>query len=155
MSLLITESAGLRARMIQTLMASLLICGASAAAEQSLTIYNDASGDTYLSAGQTGGIGDKILWRSEMQTFEGDPVGLGSGHCTQLDEDQNFFCSFVIDLNDRGMIAGQGVQRTEPMPSVFAITGGTGTFAGIVGDMISYPVEERARFVYEINYRLP
>lgn len=142
-------------RLSWSLLATLCLCGAATAERQSLTIYNDASDDAYLDLGQPGSIGDKILWRSEMQTFEGDPVGLGSGHCSRLDTDGNFFCSFIINLDDRGTIAGQGVQRTEPTPSVFPITGGTGAFEGIVGEMTSYPVEQRARFVYEINYRLP
>ncbi|MFN3212008.1 MAG: hypothetical protein ACE37M_02775 [Henriciella sp.] len=120
-----------------------------------MTIYNDASNDGYLSFGQTDGIGDKIVWHSDMQTETGEAIGVGSGHCTQLDADKNFFCSFTIAIDGRGIFAGQGVQQTEPAPSNYPITAGTGEFEGATGTMISKPVEDRARFVYEISYRLP
>ncbi|MEL6724614.1 MAG: hypothetical protein AAFP81_12155 [Pseudomonadota bacterium] len=129
------------------------VSGIASAEPKSLTIYNDAAGDAYLRFEQADGIGNKILWRSDMQTEAGDVIGTGSGHCTQLDADQNYFCSFVIDLDDRGIIAGQGVRRTEPMPSSFPIIGGSGEFEGVTGTMISRPVEDRARFVYEIEYQ--
>lgn len=118
---------------------------------QTMTIYNDSSGDGYISFDRAGGIGDKILWNSDMQTEAGDRIGTGSGHCTQLDTERNFFCSFVITLDGRGMLAGQGVQRTEPTPSTYPIIGGTGEFDGVTGVMVSMPVEDRARFKYEIS----
>ena len=129
-----------------------MISGPVFADAKQLTLYNDASGDTYLRFEQEGGIGNKILWRSDMQTESGDVIGTGSGHCTQLDADQNYFCSFVIDLHDRGILAGQGVQQTEPTPSTFPIVGGSGEFEGATGSMVSRPVEDRARFIYEITY---
>lgn len=120
---------------------------------ETMTIYNDASDDGYVSFDQANGIGDKIVWHSAMQTEAGDPIGTGSGHCTQLDADRNFYCSFSISLDGRGILTGQGVQRTEPTPSTYPITGGTGEFEGVTGSMISSPIEDRARFVYEISYR--
>lgn len=132
--------------------AILAACAIEPAHAETLIVYNNATGDTYISANQANGIGDKILWRSEMQTEAGEAVGIGSGHCTQLDSEENYFCSFVINLTDRGIISGHGVQRTEPLNSTYPITGGTGEFAGISGEMTSRPVENRARFIYEINY---
>ncbi len=129
-----------------------LVSCAAPAQSETLTVYNDATGDAYIQLEQKSGIGDQILWNSDMQTEDGTIIGTGSGHCTQLDSDRNFFCSFVISLTDRGIIAGQGVQLTEPLESTFAITGGTGEFAGISGQMTSTPVENRARFIYEIDY---
>ncbi len=129
-------------------------CVLSAHAE-TFTVYNDATGDSYVRLGQPNGIGDIILWNSDMQTLEGDVVGTGSGHCTQIDVERNYFCTFVIDLTDRGMISGQGVQKTEPRESTYPITGGTGDFIGIVGEMKSRPVENRDRFSYLIEYQRP
>ena len=120
---------------------------------QSMTVYNDASGDGYISFDRLNGIGNKIVWHSEMQTEAGDRIGTGSGHCTQLDADKNFFCSFVISLDGRGTLAGQGVQQTEPTPSTYPIIGGTGEFEGVTGTMVSMPVENRARFIYEISFQ--
>ena len=122
---------------------------------KTMTIYNDASGDSYLAFDLNHGIGDKIVWHSDMQTETGEVIGIGSGHCTQLDAEKNFFCSFNIELEGRGILAGQGVQQTEPTPSTYPIIAGTGEFKGATGTMISKPVEDRARFIYEIRYRLP
>ena len=119
---------------------------------QTMTIYNDASGDGYIAFDRVNGIGDKIIWNSEMQTEARERIGTGSGHCTQLDAERNFFCSFVIDLDGRGMLAGQGVQQTEPTPSTYPIIGGTGEFEGVTGEMVSMPIEDRARFIYEISF---
>ncbi len=139
---------------IASLVCLAVMGGATASAQaKELTLYNDASGDAYLRFENEDGIGNKILWRSNMQTESGEVIGIGSGHCTQVDADQNYFCSFVIDLDDRGIIAGQGVQRTEPLPSTFPIVGGTGEFEGVTGSMVSRPVEDRARFIYEITYQ--
>jgi hypothetical protein len=122
---------------------------------QALTVYNDARGDRYVSLSAEDGIGNQILWHSDMETEAGDRVGTGSGHCTKLDPDETYFCSFNIALDGRGIIAGQGVQKTEPQTSLYPITGGTGEFEGISGTLLSRPVEDRARFIYEIEYRLP
>ena len=122
---------------------------------RSLTVYNDASSDRYVSLSAENGIGNQILWHSDMQTQAGDPIGTGSGHCTKLDTAENHFCTFNIELDGRGIISGQGVQRTEPLDSIYPITGGTGEFEGISGTLRSRPVEDRARFIYEIEYRMP
>ena len=153
MSLQFAKIMALPAQIASILCLVALITGTASAEAKDLTLYNDASGDAYLRFDQENGLGNKILWRSDMQTKAGDVIGTGSGHCTQLDADQNYFCSFVIDLDDRGIIAGQGVQRTEPMPSTFPIIGGTGEFEGITGRMVSRPVEDRARCIYESTYQ--
>ncbi|MEO0606684.1 MAG: hypothetical protein AAFY82_00525 [Pseudomonadota bacterium] len=132
-----------------------LLGGCATANAETMTIYNVSSDDSYVTLGGTDGIGDKILWNSEVQTESGDVIGNGAGHCTQLDAEQNFFCSFVITLDDRGKIAGQGVQRTEPLKSTFPILSGTGEFEGITGTMYTRPVEDRARFLYELDYQVP
>ena len=120
-----------------------------------LTVYNDAVGDAYLSMDKEGGIGNQILWHSNMETEDGAVIGTGAGHCTRIDAADNYFCTFNIELHDRGIIAGQGVQRTEPLTSTYPIIGGTGEFEGISGQLASRPVEDRARFVFEIKYRVP
>lgn len=144
------------AKMLSAASISLALCAPLAFADdhvKTMTVYNDASGDGYISLDQTDGLGDNILWRSNMETEAGEVIGVGSGHCTQLDSERNFFCSFTIDLDGRGILAGQGVQRTEPIPSTYPIIGGTGEFEGVTGSMMSRPVEDRARFVYQITYQ--
>ena len=46
-----------------------------------------------------------------------------------------------------------GVQRTEPQISTLTIVGGTDDYEGARGTIRSTPVEDRARFKYEIDYR--
>jgi hypothetical protein len=132
---------------------ALAACDTGGSELQTLTVYNLASDDAFIQFEQPGGVGDKILWRSEMQTESGMPIGLGSGHCVQLDAAADHFCSFVIDFDGRGTLAGQGVQLTEPERSVFPITGGTGEFEGVTGVFETEPVENRARYKYVIRYR--
>ncbi len=124
----------------------------SCSAADVLTVYNDAKDDVYVKLGQPGNVGDQILWHSDIQLADGTKVGTGSGKCARLDDAGNHFCSFVIELDSRGTLAGVGVQRTEPAISRFPIVGGTGEFRNIRGEIRSWPVEERARFLYEIEF---
>lgn len=135
-----------------------LICAAGfltvgQATAETLTLYNDARNDSFVALAQPNNAGDMIIWHSDMQTEDGRKVGTGSGTCTRLDQRGNYFCNFVIDHNGHGILAGSGVQRTEPEPSVFPITGGTGHYQGVTGTMTSIPVENRKRFKYDIDYR--
>ena len=134
--------------------ASLGACSTLPVQSKTLTVYNLSSGDAYIEFEQPNSIGDKILWRSDVQTLGGESLGIGSGHCTRLDADANFFCSFTVTLDGRGIIAGHGIQRTEPLESTFPIIGGTGEFEGIVGEIKSTPIEDRARFRYDMTYSL-
>lgn len=131
---------------------ALSLWAATGASAETLTVYNDARGDAHVASGQPGKAGARILWHSEMQTEDGTVIGIGSGECTRLDAAGNRICSVVVDLDGRGMIAALGVQRPEPRESVYPITGGTGEFAGIAGQMRSTPVEDRARFKYVFEY---
>jgi len=115
------------------------------------SVYNDATGDFYLSQNQPGNVGDAILWHSELQTSDGTVLGLGAGECVRLNVYGDFFCNFIIQLDQRGTISGSGIQRVEPLESTFPITGGTGEFEGASGKIRSLPVESRARFRYDID----
>ena len=128
-------------------------CTTNLANAETMTVYNLSSDDTFIQFGQAHGIGDKIIWRSAVETEAGEALGIGSGHCVKLDAAENYFCSFLVELDDRGTIAGHGIQRTEPQVSLFPIIGGTGEFEGIVGQIETQPVEDRARFKYVITYQ--
>lgn len=47
-----------------------------------------------------------------------------------------------------------GVQLVEPETSTLTIVGGTDEYEGITGKIQSTPVEDRARFKYEVDYRI-
>ena len=155
MSLQIAKRPPVPSHRIPCLVAFFMLSPVAWADAETLTVFADASHDSFLQTEQSEHIGDKIIWNSDLETESGERIGTASGHCTQLDAAKNFFCSAVIDLEDRGLISWQGVQRTEPEESTFPLNGGSGEFAGIMGELHSRPVEDRARFRYEIEYHLP
>jgi hypothetical protein len=97
-----------------TLVATLIIAGP--AASETFTLFNDARDDAFVAFGQPKNAGDMILWHSNMETGDGAKVGTGSGTCTRLDQQGNYFCDFVIHHQGHGILAGSGVQRVEPQP---------------------------------------
>ena len=131
---------------------TMLIAG-GAAAEQ-MTLFNVATDDRFVELGQAGGAGDMILWSSDMEDEAGNKLGTGAGTCIRLDAAGNYMCHMTIGHDDHGTINVSGVQMAEPETSTLTITGGTGDYQGATGTVRSTPVEDRARFKYEIDYRL-
>ena len=131
---------------------AILLFAGSAAAEQ-MTLYNVATDDRFVELGKEGGAGDMILWHSEVQDEAGNRLGTGAGTCIRLDAAGNHFCNLTIHHDGRGAINASGMQAEEPAPSALTIVGGTGDYQGITGTLRSTPVEDRARFKYEIDYR--
>ncbi|MEQ9812746.1 MAG: hypothetical protein RLO50_08185 [Azospirillaceae bacterium] len=139
-------------------MAALAACcavAASPAAAETLTVWSAAEGDSFLDAGRTDGIGDLILWHSDLEAEDGTAIGRNAGTCTRLDADGSHFCSIVLYHDGAGALSVQGVQLPEPAPSRYVITGGTGSYAGAVGVLEATPVEHRARFRYDIMIETP
>lgn len=132
--------------------AAILLTAGAAVAEQ-MTLFNVATGDHFVELGQDGSAGDMILWHSELQDEAGNRLGVGAGVCTRLDAAGNHFCNMTIHHDGRGAINASGMQAAEPAPSAMTIVGGTGDYEGITGTLRSTPVEDRARFKYEIDYR--
>jgi hypothetical protein len=133
--------------------AVILLFAGAAAAEQ-MTLYNVATGDHFVELGQEGGAGDMILWNSDMEDEEGSRLGAGAGTCVRVDAAGNHMCNMTIHHDGHGTINVNGVQVVEPATSTLTIIGGTGAYEGITGTVRSTPVEERARFKYEIHYRI-
>jgi hypothetical protein len=131
---------------------ALLLAAGAAAAEQ-MTLYNVATGDHFVELGQEGGAGDMILWNSDMEDEAGNKLGTGAGTCIRLDAAGNHMCNLTIQHDGHGTINVSGVQVVEPETSTLTIVGGTGDYEGITGTVRSTPVEDRARFKYEIDYR--
>lgn len=132
--------------------AIILLLAFDAAAEQ-MTLYNVATGDHFVDLGQDGGAGNMILWNSDMEDGAGNKVGTGAGSCIRVDAAGNHMCNMTIDHDGHGTLVVSGVQVVEPATSVLAIVGGTGDYQGATGTLKSTPVEDRARFKYEIDYR--
>jgi hypothetical protein len=133
--------------------AALLIAAGAAAAEQ-LTLYNLATGDRFVELGQDGGVGDMTLWHSDLQDEQGNKLGTGAGVCTRLDAAGNHMCDLTIEHDGHGTLIVSGVQVVEPATATLTIVGGTGDYQGATGTVGSTPIEDRARFRYEIDYRI-
>jgi hypothetical protein len=134
--------------------ALLVVAGvANVAAAEQVTLYNVAAGDHFVDLGQDGGAGNMILWNSDMQDEQGNKLGTGAGTCIRLDAPGNHMCNLTIHHDGHGTIIVSGVQVVEPAASTLTIVGGTGDYQGATGTVRSTPVEDRARFKYEIDYR--
>lgn len=138
---------------IATALIVVLLGIAPAAAEQ-MTLYSAATDDHSIEFGREGGIGNETLWDSPLEDEAGNRVGTNAGHCIQVDREGARLCTIVFDHRDHGQITMTGVQRPEPEPSILTITGGTGRYEGITGTSRSTPVEDRARFEHELDYRI-
>lgn len=73
--------------------------------------------------------------------------GLAQGFCTGVDSDQDGFCHFTyefFDLQDGAIVVYASLTAegtTEPQgASILTVLGGTGEFAGAVGEVTLYPV---------------
>jgi hypothetical protein len=132
--------------------ATLLVAASTAAAEQ-ITLYNVATVDRFVELNQDGGVGNMILWHSDMEDERGNKLGTGAGTCIRLDPAGNHMCNLTIHHDGRGILNASGVQAVEPKTSTLTIIGGTGDYQGATGILESTPVEDRARFRYEIDYQ--
>ena len=138
---------------LYTLLALTMLAATPAAAE-TLTLFSNAEEDGYVKLGQPGSLGDMIVWNSALETKDGTVVGTNAGFCIRLDAPGNFMCDFIIDHEGHGQMTFSGVQVVEPGTSRVVITGGTGKYQGATGQVLSTPVENRARFRFDIDYRL-
>ena len=132
--------------------AAVLLLAEAAAAEQ-LTLYSLATGDRFVELDQAGGAGNMTLWNSAIQDEQGNRLGTGAGVCIRLDAAGHHMCNLVIDHDGHGTINVSGVQVAEPATATLTMIGGTGEYQGATGTVESTPVEDRARFKYEIDYR--
>ncbi|MEM8855447.1 MAG: hypothetical protein AAGD34_17220 [Pseudomonadota bacterium] len=133
---------------------TIVLALASPAAAEEFTIFSYAEGDHFVQFGRDGSLGDLIVWSGEIQDEAGVRLGSDFGRCTRLDAAGNYLCNSIVNMEGRGRLVLNGVQLPEPAPSTFVIVAGTGDFAGATGSLISTPVENRARFRYEVSVDL-
>lgn len=128
------------------------LVAASPAAASELTLYNDAREDVFLPApgGGAEDPGAQILWNSAMTTAAGEVLGDSAGQCVRVDGAGAYLCTMLLYLAD-GTLVMTGRQEVEPNPSLWVVTGGSGAYAGASGTATAVPVEERARFRYDIT----
>lgn len=139
-------------RTVIKLAATVLLAASPAAAEQ-MTLYSAATTDSFVEFGRKGGLGNMILWNAELQDEHGNKIGTDTGSCIQVDAEGNHVCNIILHHEGHGRMNLNGVQLVEPEISTLTIIGGTESYEGATGMIKSTPVEDRARFKYEIEYR--
>lgn len=83
-------------------------------------------------------------FQDAFETTDGEPIGWGGGQCVNLDADPeaiDSMCHLVIRLVDGDITAAGPIDMNEfgDGGSVFAVTGGTGEFRNIRGEMKVMP----------------
>jgi hypothetical protein len=134
--------------------AAALVMAAPAATAEQLVLYGSAADDHHLDLGQEGGVGNMILWHGALEDEQGSAVGTTTGRCLQVDDKGTHICDIVLDHEGHGMINANGIQTKEPTTATHTIIGGTSDYSGIHGSMTSDPVENGARFRYQLEYEL-
>ena len=121
-------------------------------ANPDMVAFSVAEEDGFVTFGRDGGRGDVIVWNSDLELEDGTRIGSNAGSCTRLDAAGSFICNMQLSVDGEGQLTFTGIQRTEPQVSEMVINGGTGSFLGARGRVLSVPVEDRARFRYEIEF---
>lgn len=117
-----------------------------------LTFVERATTDTVIDNGDEGdSIGDLLAFGNEV--FDADnavKVGDDQGWCVRTTAGVAWECSWTLILDD-GQIVVQG-PFNDASDSVLAITGGTGAYVGVSGQMrLSALSETEFQFVYELR----
>lgn len=128
-----------------------LLAGTASAAD--LVLFSVAENDAFLSVGRPDGAGDKILWNSALELEDGTAAGRSAGYCIRLDAAGTNHCTLTVDHEGHGRMIIQGVEQPEPAPSIMVIVAGSGDYVGAAGEVTVRPVEDRARFRYDIDFQ--
>jgi hypothetical protein len=121
-------------RLAMPLAAALLLAPATALAEE-IAVVERATSDTVTDLGDKGdSAGDILTFANEI--FDKDnktKVGTNTGWCIRTAVGKSWECFWTINL-DKGSIAVHG-PFLDGADSMLAITGGTGAYAGAMGEM--------------------
>ena len=91
-----------------------------------------AVGQTYIPAGPTSPVGDRIVWSAGIFDTNGHQVGKDVADCTVITADFTVQCLISVTLPG-GQLTVQGMATG--VDNVFAITGGTGAYKDARGDV--------------------
>ncbi|MEM7023057.1 MAG: hypothetical protein AAF637_10745 [Pseudomonadota bacterium] len=129
------------------------------AAAETLVLYG-VGGNDIVTTKSDDGTRDLYLWNVPLEDDTGARVGISDGFCFQTDRQNEQFCSWVIRYEQHGQIAVMGVQSAKSGVAPMIIVGGTGTYAGARGTLVSIPVygegDDRSelppKWRYDITY---
>jgi allene oxide cyclase len=115
-----------------------------------LVVIEHATTDTTIDLGETGdSIGDMLAFANEVfDETDTEQVGTDQGSCVRVIPGEAYECAWTLTLED-GQIMVQG-PFLDGSTSTLAITGGTGVFSGVSGQMTLRPLSDTEfEFSYE------
>ena len=131
-----------------------IAAGPAAADPQELKMIEHATTDAVTDTGAKGdSAGDILTFANEV--FDADnknKIGTDQGHCIRTVPGKTWECFWTLTL-DKGQITVEG-PFNDTGDSLFAITGGTGEFAGAQGEMAlsAYGTKGDAyTFIYKVK----
>ena len=134
--------------------AGLIVVGPAAAAPQEINMVERATTDAVTDTGAKGdSAGDILTFANEV--FDADDknkIGTNQGLCFRTVVGKAWECFWTVSL-EKGQITVGG-PFYDSGDSVLAITGGTGEYAGALGEMALSPVGtdgKAFRFIYKIK----
>jgi hypothetical protein len=145
---------GRRLAVVAALVAGSLGLGPADAAEmQALNLIEHAGGETVIDLGAEGdSAGDLLAFENEVYD-ETDTRKVGSIHgwCMRIVAGKSWECVWTL-FHDDGQITVEG-PFLDAGDSSFAITGGTGKFAGVRGEMLLH-ARNADGSAYDLKYSL-
>ena len=132
----------------------LIVASSTAFAAQELKMVEHGTTDAVTDTGASGdSAGDILTFANEV--FDADDknkIGTDQGHCIRTVPGKTWECFWTLTL-DKGQITVEG-PFNDTGDSLFAITGGTGDFAGAKGEMAlsAYGTKGDAyTFIYKVK----
>ena len=133
---------------------SLLVIPAAGAAEmQKLDVIEHAGGEVVTDLGDKGdSAGDLLTFENEVyDDADSQRVGSIHGWCIRVIAGKSWECFWTL-FHDDGQITVEG-PFFDAGDSTVAITGGTGKFAGVRGDMLLHARNDEGT-AYDLKYSL-
>lgn len=122
--------------LLSLMLMTLAACSQQSA--QTLVTIADArsSPAKFIDGGEPGDSpGDILVFDQPLLNTDGQEIGNNSGNCTRTRPGHSFQCQWTLTLED-GTIQVAG-REFDQGTSYISITGGTGSYAGIRGEMSS------------------
>jgi len=107
----------------------------AAAAEEKLDLVEHASSDAVVDTGESGdSAGDILTFANEIfDAQDANKLGTDSGYCVRIVAGKSWECFWTLVLAE-GSVTVHG-PFLDAGDSVLAVTGGTGKYAGVTGEM--------------------
>ena len=136
-----------------TSLAASIASPANTAEIQTVKVVERATTDVVTDIGDKGdSIGDILTFNNAVFDEANEKeIGRSDGHCIRTAVGQSWECFWTLTLDD-GQITVQG-PFLDKGDSVLAVTGGTGAYAGVKGEMGLHARNPEAT-EYDFNYSL-